>query len=134
MTLPRITDPCTGYGGRASESAFLFGPFAVQITASAIDNARLTVSAWERRGKICGTTTPSKAIYDALSLLAANDHGVSVTESKSLRRGPALQARQSVWHKLRQHGYSYPGIGKVAHRDHTTILAGVRRHAEVICA
>ena len=39
-------------------------------------------------------------------------------------------ARYEAMHLIRyQLGYSLPLIGRVMHRDHTTVLYGLRRHA-----
>lgn len=42
-------------------------------------------------------------------------------------------ARQEVWATLRDHPerfYSFPDIARLFRRDHTTVLAGVRAHAQ----
>lgn len=39
---------------------------------------------------------------------------------------PVVEARQLVCHVLRRHGMSYPQIGKVIGRDHTTVIHSVR--------
>ena len=43
------------------------------------------------------------------------------------------RARQEVWARLRgdpQRFYSFPDIARIFRRDHTTVLAGVRAHAQ----
>ena len=42
-------------------------------------------------------------------------------------------ARQEVWARLRgdpERFYSFPDIARIFRRDHTTVLAGVRAHAQ----
>jgi len=39
-------------------------------------------------------------------------------------------ARREVYHALRQAGWSYPSIGQLCHRDHSTILYAVQKWAE----
>jgi chromosomal replication initiation ATPase DnaA len=49
------------------------------------------------------------------------------TRSKALSR-----ARQELWWRMKHHperAYSYPEIGRIFRRDHTTILGGVKVHA-----
>lgn len=36
--------------------------------------------------------------------------------------------RHFIWSELYAQGYSFPEIGREFGRDHTTVLAGVRRH------
>ena len=43
------------------------------------------------------------------------------------RRAAAVQARQVAWSILRARGFSFPAIGRRYARDHTTIIAGLRR-------
>ena len=40
------------------------------------------------------------------------------------------RARDAVMTKLREQGLSYPEIGTLLGRDHTTVMAGVRRFEE----
>ncbi len=47
------------------------------------------------------------------------------------RHAPTVEARQWVMFEAYQVGCSYPRIGReLGHRDHTTIMHGVRREAE----
>ena len=62
--------------------------------------------------------------------LVAEMYGVSLWElcgaSKEL---PPTRARQHVWSALYDRGhYSYPVLGRIFRRDHTTIMAGVKAH------
>lgn len=58
-------------------------------------------------------------------------HRVSSVDLFSPRRFRALvRARQEAWWlAYTQSEASYPAIGKFFHRDHTTIMFGIRRHA-----
>lgn len=43
------------------------------------------------------------------------------------RRLTPTKARHELWRRLRdEHGFSYPEIGSLFDRDHTTIMAGIR--------
>jgi len=60
----------------------------------------------------------------------AEAHGVSVEDMFSAVRGFSAvpRARQAMWAELYATGnWSYPRIGQLFGRDHTTIMAGVRK-------
>lgn len=68
----------------------------------------------------------------------ARDHGMSVARMLSRRRDRlCAYARFDAMARLRaikHHGkprYSLPAIGRMMGRDHTTVLNGVRRWAEI---
>ena len=41
---------------------------------------------------------------------------------------PINRARQEAYYELRAIGLSLPRIGQILHRDHTTIMSGIRAH------
>lgn len=66
---------------------------------------------------------------DALQLL--DDRQVTLAELRAYDRDPHVTAtRQDVAQLLRQAGWTLPDIGRLLHRDHTTVLAMLRRQAE----
>lgn len=62
----------------------------------------------------------------------ARQHGATVDEVLAQDKTPRVShARQAIWYALRHHPerrYSYPDIGRLFGRDHSTVLAGVRAH------
>jgi len=74
------------------------------------------------------------AARDLLELVAdvARQHGATVDEVLAQDKTPRVShARQAVWHALRHHPerrYSYPDIGRLFGRDHSTIIYGVRAY------
>lgn len=71
---------------------------------------------------------------DLLGLVAevAKRHHATVAEvlGPSRMRHVCL-ARQGVWYAMRHHSeceWSYPAIGRLFDRDHTTVMAGVRAY------
>lgn len=44
------------------------------------------------------------------------------------RRAAVSAARHELMWRLRQAGWSYPKIGRLLHRDHSTVMYGVREH------
>lgn len=38
----------------------------------------------------------------------------------------AMRARRTLYRRLREEGYSYPTIGRMVGRDHTTVMSGVK--------
>jgi chromosomal replication initiation ATPase DnaA len=64
-----------------------------------------------------------------IALTAAADlYGVEVESILSDDRGPlAVRARHAVCWLLRERGMSFPEIGKVIGRDHTTVMYACRR-------
>lgn len=71
---------------------------------------------------------------DLLDLCAdlARQHGATVDEVLSPSRSPRVShARQAIWYALRHHSerrYSYPDLGRLFGRDHSTIIYGVRAY------
>jgi chromosomal replication initiation ATPase DnaA len=62
----------------------------------------------------------------------ARRHGVAASDLTAHRRTNALvRARFEWWAALRAQGRSFPEIGRLACRDHTTIIAGVRRYEQM---
>lgn len=68
------------------------------------------------------------AFLNALYQEAAVLNGVSLGLIRGTRRwAAATHARHQAWWTIRSFGISYPEIGTAAKRDHSTIIAGVRR-------
>ena len=44
------------------------------------------------------------------------------------RSRTVVRARQALYRRLRARGLSYPEVGKLVDRDHTTVLAACRQH------
>jgi chromosomal replication initiation ATPase DnaA len=66
-------------------------------------------------------------IVDAVSEAA----GIPARHILSQKRTAAVaRARQIVMYEARQAGLSYPQIGMVLGRDHTSVMHGVKREAE----
>lgn len=60
---------------------------------------------------------------------AARAHGVRVEDLVGRARSRSVAvARGQLWTELHDAGASYPELGAVFGRDHTSVLAGVRRH------
>ena len=72
---------------------------------------------------------PSQAKYRAMLEEEAARSGVPFSEVMRAPRGgrKAAHVRFRVWAKLRAEGYSLPGIGETAGKDHTSILHGIRK-------
>lgn len=45
----------------------------------------------------------------------------------------ASAARHEFWFVLRENKFSYPRIGKLVGRDHTTVMSGIRKHLRRLC-
>jgi len=63
-----------------------------------------------------------------------NRRGVLVPElcGRSHRQS-IVRARHEVWARLRsdpEHHFSFPDIARLFHRDHSTVIAGVRAHTK----
>lgn len=93
-----------------------------------------TPCAIEHRASVIGLSAlakhkPSRKRYVELLLSAVGENskfGLSDLLGHR-KREPLPQIRWRAWAILRAEGASYPGIGMVAGRDHTSILYGVRR-------
>lgn len=67
---------------------------------------------------------------DALLRNAARLHGTTIGEIMGASRlKNVVAARHAVFVALRAAGWSYPAIGAVMGRDHTTVMAGVKKAA-----
>jgi chromosomal replication initiation ATPase DnaA len=85
-----------------------------------------------------GTSKSVEAILDELAsrglLALATKHAFAhhVTLGEILGEGryrPSVWARQALWCELYSMGhFSYPSLGRLFSRAHTTILAGVQHH------
>ncbi len=59
-------------------------------------------------------------------------HGVSLDDILSARRQTDIAAaRFEISARLYERGLSYPQIGRLINRDHTTVIHAVRRHYEL---
>lgn len=59
----------------------------------------------------------------------AEHHGLTVADLQGPERTyKYTRPRQHAMWALRRRGLSYPRIGQLLHRDHTTCILGVRRH------
>lgn len=73
-----------------------------------------------------------KALLKACCAWAAVEFGVRIDEiMSSLRKPRVVQARWAVMGLLRQRGYSHSEIGRLLDRDHTTVMHGVDRSANL---
>lgn len=70
---------------------------------------------------------------DLMIAVHAVKHGVTVSDLKSRSRAqPLAHIRQKIMAKLRRDtDLSYPTIGRIFNRDHTTVLHAVRRIEEL---
>ena len=72
------------------------------------------------------TVKPSPARYHALLSHYAFRELVPLEQVLSRSRNPRIaRIRWQAWRELRRQGFSYPGIGYVANRHHTTVMFGV---------
>ena len=57
----------------------------------------------------------------------ARRHGTSWDEMKSPTRiASVVAARMALYRVLREHGWSYPSIGRLLNRDHTTVMSAIK--------
>ncbi len=69
------------------------------------------------------TTRGGRAVFDDLVRGACTLFGITEREFYSVRKvRPIPEARAVAWIAMRQRGMSYPEIGWVTGRNHTTIL------------
>lgn len=66
-----------------------------------------------------------------VAIAVAREHGITTERMLSRdHRPPAASARFSFWFELHEeHRLSYPEIGRLVDRDHTTVRSGVLTHA-----
>lgn len=77
--------------------------------------------------------TPKRPTAKAILIEVASETGVSVAELKSPSRIKHIaHARFEAMRRIRELGFSYPQIGRILNRDHTTAINGVRRAYEII--
>lgn len=88
--------------------------------------------------ELCWDPTPPPPITMAQILArVAEKHGLTVADLKGPRIAPRFShPRQEAMHAMHAVGrWSLPQIGRfLGGRDHTTVLHGVRRHAQRIAA
>lgn len=71
--------------------------------------------------------TPRQRLMRIVAAVAY-EHAVEVGEIMgSCRQKPLARARFDAWHRLRREGLSYPQIGRMFGRDHSTVVYGVQR-------
>lgn len=77
-------------------------------------------------------TKPSRARYVQILKEECDAANVDLNEALSDRQFRRIaRVRWRAWERLRALNCSYPGIGMVANRDHTTIIAGIRREQQL---
>lgn len=71
-----------------------------------------------------------RALCSRLAAIVAKRTGVDVPDLLGRRRTPRLAAaRRELYYALRCEGLSYPEIGGLLDRDHTTVLTEIKRRA-----
>jgi hypothetical protein len=72
------------------------------------------------------------APFERIKIEVAAKHGLTVAElmGHSHRRGIVAARQEASYRAAAETKLSYPQIGRLLNRDHTTILHGIRRHAE----
>lgn len=77
-----------------------------------------------------GHNVPTGVIAEIIAE-AARAFGVTELQivGQSVRRDIAA-ARAAVYYAAHQNGYTLSAIGRALHRDHTTVLSGIRRHEQ----
>lgn len=75
---------------------------------------------------------PTGRPIHAVAIEACENHQITMAQLlSSARSAYIVRARQEVMYRAyRELGASLPVIGHFLHRDHTTVLHGVRAHAE----
>ena len=74
----------------------------------------------------CGGVPPKPLVALLATMEGAREGYDAQSVLGTSRLRPIAYARFRSWRKLRELGYSLPGIGKAYGKDHTTILAGIR--------
>jgi len=74
----------------------------------------------------------AQAAVDQIIQQVAQEHRVCVADILSIRRArPAILARQDAFYRVRlKLGLSYPAIGALFGRDHSSVMNGVTAHAQ----
>lgn len=63
--------------------------------------------------------------------IASMKHGVPVKDIFApTRQARIVAARRDAWRLARAAGWTFPEIGRAFNRDHSTIIQGLRDHAE----
>lgn len=89
-----------------------------------VDETSTDVAADEWREVLEDLTTWS---LDDVATAVAQAHGVPLRELLGRRRHASVaRARAALYTALRGHGMSYPEIGRLLRRDHTTVMSVVR--------
>ena len=100
---------------------------AIEIDDQALADAQLPGRVLDRvRELIEPVLARRRAAVSCDQLLA--DRGLTLDELRSRDRSRELvEARQDVALALRRAGWTLTAIGKLLHRDHTTVIHGLRR-------
>lgn len=78
--------------------------------------------------------TPGRMSIREMVRLASNDTGIPMADLLGpSRKAKLCRIREAVYLTARKRGYSLPQIGRVFHRDHTSILQGIRNIEQRAC-
>lgn len=78
--------------------------------------------------------TPRDKTLSDIGLIALK-HGLTRHDLLGRERFPRIsKARHEAFYYFRRKGWSYPEIGRLFGRDHSTIIHGVERHQKVMFA
>lgn len=77
-------------------------------------------------------TTCSPAAMHRICAEVAAKHGMTVADLTCDRRGKkiVLARHEAMWRCFKETQASYPAIGRVLNKDHTSVMHGVARHEE----
>jgi len=78
--------------------------------------------------------TPREKTLSDIGLIALK-HGFDRHDLLGRKRQPRIsKARHEAYYHFRRKGWSYPEIGRLFGRDHSTIIYGVEKHQKVAFA
>ena len=90
-----------------------------------------TKSATGHFGNLWTDPTMPRARARNIISVVAHRHRMTVDRLMTATERDATVARQEAMHEVRrQLRWSYPHLGALFERDHTTVMHGVRRHLE----
>ena len=101
-------------------------------TGKAVYGLGGTVESVERGPEASRSKRPSISHYRSVVIEEATKAGVCHQDALSGKRYNGIcYARFRAWRRLRDMGYSLPGIGAVSGKHHTSILHGIRQINEM---
>ena len=107
-----------------SDDVDLWRRLVAQLTPSKATHHRQEVQRW--RGAILSSS--DRRLADAILLAVAKDRHIPGAMILGKRRQPVIVAARAIaMYLMREHGLSYPTIGSVFLRHHTTIMAAVAK-------